>query len=59
MTNRMLSRTPDHAFIDTHTTNPFSDIAVNHWGYYEVIEASVAHQFKIDNDSEGAWQSIL
>ena len=44
--NRMLGRAPHNIAIDVHTElNPFSDISSAHWAYYEIVEASVTHEY--------------
>ncbi len=46
ITNRLLGRSPHKIAIDTHADmNPFTDVTRDHWAYYEIIEASVNHEY--------------
>ena len=47
LVNRMLGRYPDRDYIDSHTDLvQYSDLDNSHWAYYEVMEASNAHDFE-------------
>lgn len=55
--NRLLGRMPDEKLIDQHEKfNKFSDLKKEHWAYYEIIEASFAHKYYVENDGE-IWQN--
>lgn len=49
--NRSLNRTPDKEFIDNNNLSKFSDIK-NHWAYYQIIEATVEHDYVLENGIE-------
>ncbi|MBE6723753.1 MAG: hypothetical protein E7576_00945 [Ruminococcaceae bacterium] len=56
--NRALSRTPDNTWIDRNITSPlYSDLTTEHWAYYELMEASVAHNVVLRNGVE-KWKPI-
>lgn len=50
MLNRALGRTPDKAALDAlaanRTIRPFPDLQVEHWAYYQVLEAAFDHYHK-------------
>lgn len=50
MLNRALGRTPDKAALDAlaanRTIRPFPDLQVEHWAYYQVLEAAFNHYHK-------------
>ena len=51
--NRALSRTPDKAWIDENIKEAlYSDLTADHWAYYELMEASVAHTASVEKDAE-------
>lgn len=51
--NRLHGRTPDSDKIDGITKPLYRDEGISkHWGYYEILEASVDHEFYIVKDSE-------
>lgn len=44
--NRLLKRVPHEIAIDSHPNfNIFPDVTKEHWAYYEIIEASVTHEY--------------
>ncbi|MDO5027972.1 MAG: S-layer homology domain-containing protein [Bacillota bacterium] len=49
--NRMLDRQPDEAFIRQNNIRGFSDI-VDHWSYYQVVEATYDHDYVKENGQE-------
>ena len=63
MTNRMLVRYPDRAYIDAHTTlDPhsdlifYTDVPKHHWAFYEIAEASNPHQYsRQDGTFDESW----
>lgn len=52
--NRMLERKPDKAAIDKLGA-PYSDLGKDNWAYYEILEASIAHEFEIDKQNKETW----
>lgn len=38
--NSFLSRKPDKFFMDKYSKNPYSDLRMNHWAYYQILEAT-------------------
>lgn len=52
--NRMLYRSADKAYVDSNTdqmTN-FPDLRTTHWAYYEIMEATNEHDYKIKDGVE-------
>ncbi|MBU5431420.1 S-layer homology domain-containing protein [Intestinimonas sp. MSJ-38] len=56
--NRMLGAAADRAYVDEHVTNPYRDVAPTHWAYYQIIEASVAHDHGYDAEGVEIWKSL-
>ena len=52
MVNAMLERTITSESVDGASYNTFSDVASSHWAYYDVIEASNAHQYTKEDGKE-------
>jgi len=53
ITNAALGRVADKNYIDsTEGINKFIDLDKSHWAYYEIMEATNAHNFSMDNGSE-------
>ena len=51
--NRALSRTPDKEWIDENIKDAlYSDLGPDHWAYYELMEASVAHTASVADGAE-------
>ncbi len=59
ITNRMLGRSADRAFVAEHLDElrTFSDVSISHWSYYAVVEATNAHDF-VKNDSMENWTQL-
>lgn len=58
-TNAMLERAPDKAYIDANpSVNGFPDLKTNHWGYYEIMEATVGHDFTKDSGNAETWTGL-
>ena len=59
MTNRVLGRTADKNFINTNTIllRTFSDIPVDYWAYYDIVEAANSHSCTGNVGSE-TWVDI-
>ncbi|MEG1878506.1 MAG: YDG domain-containing protein, partial [Pseudoflavonifractor sp.] len=51
--NAMLGRAADKAFVDAgNGLRLFPDADKSHWAFYEIVEATNKHNFKLVNDSE-------
>ena len=51
--NRALNRNPDKDWIDANITESlYSDLTPDHWAYYELMEASVAHTASVSGSAE-------
>lgn len=59
ITNRMLGRSADEAFVDSNQASlvQFGDITDRHWAYYQVMEATNAHDYT-KTDSVEDWTSL-
>lgn len=55
--NAMLDRTPDEDYIDTHDVRTFDDLNKTNWVYYEIMEATNAHDYVADGDGE-TWVAL-
>lgn len=49
--NRSLNRIPDKEYIDKNNIAKFNDIK-NHWAYYQIVEATVEHDYTLENGLE-------
>lgn len=61
ITNRMLDRKADSAFVDSHLAEllTFTDMNKSHWAYYPIMEATNGHDFLRDgNKVDEAWQKL-
>lgn len=38
--NKLQNRTPNKAFMDSYSKNPFKDVSSKFWAYYEILEAT-------------------
>ena len=57
MTNIMLGRSADRAYVDANpSVNRFSDVPASHWAYYEIIEATVEHEYTKDSAGAETWK---
>ena len=56
--NRMLGRTSDRAYIDSHPVRTFSDVPKTHWAYYEIAEATNAHDYQENANGTESWTRI-
>lgn len=59
--NNVLGRNPDKEFIDANEgklTREFSDVDSSHPAYYDIIEASNAHDYTVDNAGEETWTEL-
>ena len=57
--NRMLGRSADEDFVDSHADElrQFTDVNDSHWGYYNIMEAANAHDFTMENNTEN-WTAL-
>lgn len=62
--NGMLRRVADSAYVDDAVNTSvedfvvYSDLAPNHWAYYEIYEASVSHDYETDDEgNEVKWRN--
>lgn len=60
ITNRMLGRAADEAFVDQHqdSLRIFTDLKDTHWAYYQIVEATNAHEYTKDNGTED-WTKLV
>ncbi len=49
--NRFAGRAPDTHYLERFDRSPFSDVASDHWAFYEIMEASIDHT----HASTGVW----
>ena len=56
--NRMLGAAADRAYVDEHVTNPYRDVAPTHWAYYQIMEASIAHDHRYDVEGVEIWTGL-
>ncbi|MCI6991209.1 MAG: S-layer homology domain-containing protein, partial [Clostridiales bacterium] len=57
ITNRMLARSADEAYVDAHASQLrlFADVAKDHWAYYTIVEASNTHDYQTNHGNE-TWK---
>ena len=57
--NNMLGREADVDFVTEHydELNHFSDLAVSHWGYYHIVEATNDHEYTKPSSGEN-WTEL-
>ena len=55
----MLGREADVDFVTEHydELNHFSDLAVSHWGYYHIVEATNDHDYTKPSSGEN-WTEL-
>lgn len=60
ITNRMLGRAADEAFVDQRqdSLRIFTDLKDTHWAYYQIVEATNAHEYTKDNGTED-WTKLV
>mgnify|MGYP000406407464 CR=1 FL=1 len=56
--NRMLGAAADRNYVDSHVTNPYTDVSTTHWAYYQIIEASIAHDHDYDKEGVEIWTGL-
>uniref|UniRef100_UPI0013DD99B1 S-layer homology domain-containing protein n=1 Tax=Agathobaculum sp. Marseille-P7918 TaxID=2479843 RepID=UPI0013DD99B1 len=59
ITNRMLGRSADEAYVDGHAADlrQFSDLSKTHWAYYDIMEATNAHDYTKADGAE-TWTAL-
>ena len=52
--NRMLGRSADKDYIDSHEADLrlFPDVSKDYWAYYQIVEATNAHNYEKNGDTE-------
>lgn len=57
--NRMLGRKADWTFIGENASQikGFADVDDSHWAYFEIVEATNAHEHEVDNNTE-VWTKL-
>ncbi len=53
--NRMIGRDPSSETIE-NAENPYSDITPEYWSYEDIMEASISHEYIINENGEEIWQ---
>lgn len=57
--NRMLGRSADRTFIDTHhDLQSFQDVPPTHWAYYDICEAVNGHDYE-KNGPQERWTALI
>lgn len=56
--NRMLGAAADRSYVDSHVTNPYTDVSTTYWAYYQIIEASIAHDHDYDKEGVEIWTGL-
>ena len=56
--NRMLNRAADRNFVDHNAVAQFDDVSNTYWAYYNIMEATNAHDYSIDNDGVESWSKL-
>lgn len=59
ITNRMLGRSADKDFVDQYKDElrMFPDLTTGHWAYYQIMEATNAHDYTLTNGIEN-WTGL-
>jgi len=58
VTNALLNRSADEAYVDAHTSiNRFPDVEGS-WAYYEIMEATVSHDFTRTQSGGEIWTAV-
>lgn len=57
--NALLDRSADEAYLDANPSlNRFPDVDTGHWAYYEMMEATIAHEYAKDERGKETWTSV-
>jgi len=55
----VLDRAGDKAYIDANASiNRFPDVSSSHWAYYDIMEATVSHDFVKETDGSMTWTRV-
>lgn len=59
ITNRMLGRSADQAYVDKHSDElrQFSDVGTDNWAYYDIAEATNSHDYAKSGSGE-RWTDL-
>lgn len=56
--NKLLGRTPSDSYLKTLDFNPYTDLLKDKWYYSAVLEATVTHDYYLDNSGvETKWEN--
>ena len=44
--------------LETTDHNPYNDVTDAHWAFYQIMEASVAHDHDYDEDGMEFWDGL-
>lgn len=56
--NAMLKRFADKDYVKVNIQNPYNDVTDAHWAFYQIMEASVAHDHDYDEDGTEFWDGL-
>ncbi len=57
--NHMLGRSADKDFVDSASgIKTFTDLAKSHWAYYDIMEATNAHDHTADTSGDETWTGL-
>ena len=56
--NRMLDRSCDPDFVETHAVRQFPDVPATHWAYGEICEGANAHRYQ-RVDGQEVWEGLM
>lgn len=56
--NKLLGRTADSAYADSHSIRAFPDVEKTNWAYYEIAEAANAHDYTKDDSGAETWTKL-
>lgn len=57
--NKLLGRAPDAGTIDiSPNTRFFPDLPTDHWAYYQIMEATISHQYITAPEGEEWWTTL-
>ena len=56
--NAMLKRFADKDYVKGKIQNPYNDVTDAHWAFYQILEASVAHDHDYDEDGMEFWDGL-
>ena len=56
--NGMLNRFADKSYVAENIKNPYDDVSTAHWAFYQIMEASVAHDHDYDESGTELWNGL-